>query len=63
MPKYHAEKINLCSDEKISTSVFIGKVEENAQLTTPETGWSENEKERMKAYGYDSLDMVRAWYN
>ena len=63
MPKHHAKKINLCSDEKISTSVFIGKVEENAQLTTADTGWSEEEKERMKAYGYDSLDMVRAWHS
>ena len=63
MPKHHAEKINICSAEKTSTPVSIGKIEENAQLTTADTGWSEGEKERMKAFGYDSLDMVRAWYS
>ena len=44
-------------------SVSIGKIEENAQTTVNDTGWSEEEKERMKAFGYDSLDMVRAWYS
>lgn len=45
-------------------SVSIGEVEENfPQVTVSDTGWSEEEKERMKALGYDSLDMVRAWYS
>lgn len=36
---------------------------EDAQITVKDTGWSEEEKERMKQYGYDGLDMVRAWYS
>lgn len=36
---------------------------EDAQITVVDTGWSEEEKERMKAFGYDGLDMVRAWYS
>ena len=44
-------------------SVSIGKIEENAQTTVNDTGWSEEEKERMRNFGYDSLDMVRAWYS
>lgn len=36
---------------------------EDAQIIVKNTGWSEEEKERMKAFGYDSLDMVRAWYS
>ena len=51
------------SAEASEISVSIGKMEENAQITVKDTGWSEEEKERMKTYGYDSLDMVRAWYS
>ena len=36
---------------------------EDVQITVRDTGWSEEEKERMKTFGYDSLDMVRAWYS
>ena len=39
------------------------EIKENAQVTVKDTGWSEEEKERMRAFGYDSLDMVRAWYS
>ena len=63
MPEHHVKKINSCSPGKINASVSTGKIEKNAQLTTADTGWSEEEKERMKAHGYDSLDMVRAWYS
>lgn len=45
-------------------SVSIGEIEENfPQITVRDTGWSEEEKEHMKTFGYDSLDMVRAWYS
>lgn len=44
-------------------SISIEKVEEYAQVTVADTGWTEEEKERMKQHGYDSLDMVRAWYS
>jgi hypothetical protein len=41
----------------------VGEIQEDAQVTVTDTGWSEEEKERMRTFGYDSLDMVRAWYN
>ena len=44
------------------SSISVGKVEEYAQVTVADTGWTDEEKERMKQFGYDSLDMVRAWY-
>ena len=44
-------------------SVSIGEIKKNSQITVRDTGWSEEEKERMKTFGYDSLDMVRAWYS
>lgn len=49
--------------EVAEISVSIGEVKENTQITANDTGWSEEEKERMKAFGYDGLDMVRAWYS
>ena len=54
--KYDSAEVN-----EISAS--IGKIEGNAQITAKDTGWSEEEKERMRNFGYDSLDMVRAWYS
>ena len=44
-------------------NVSIGEIPENAQITAKDTGWIAEEKERMKAFGYDGLDMVRAWYS
>ena len=44
-------------------NVSLGKITENAQLTDKDTGWSEEQKARMKQYGYDSMDMLREWYN
>lgn len=44
--------------------VSMRGMEENyPQTTISDTGWSQEEKERMKEYGYDGLDMVRAWYS
>ena len=51
------------SAETNEISVSIGKIEENPQITVKDTGWSEEEKERMRAFGYDGLDMVRSWYS
>ena len=59
----HGEEIPSDSAEKHAMTVSIGKVEENAQTTVKNTGWTEEEKEQMKQFGYDSLDVVRAWYN
>ena len=44
-------------------SVSIGKMEEESQITIGDTGWSEEEKERMRQAGYDDMDMIRAWYS
>lgn len=51
------------SAEKNEISISIGQIPENAQITAKDTGWTEEEKERMNAFGYDGLDMVRAWYS
>ncbi len=51
------------SAEARQISITIGKLPENAQVTTQETGWGEEEKERMRQAGYDDMDMVRAWYS
>lgn len=49
--------------ETSESSISPGKIEEYAQVAVNDTRWTEEEKERMKQYGYDSLDMVRAWYS
>lgn len=36
--------------------VFIGKIEEESQITVRDTGWSEEEKEHMRQAGYDVCD-------
>lgn len=49
--------------ETNEVSVSIGELPENAQITLKDIGWSDEEKERMKQFGYDGLDIVRAWYS
>lgn len=49
--------------ETNKVSVSIGEIKENSQITVRDTGWAEEEKDRMKEFGYDGLDMVRAWYS
>ena len=51
---------NAMNDHDICVS--IGKIEEELQITTSDTGWSEEEKEHMRQAGYDDMDMIRAWY-
>ena len=43
--------------------IVIGKNENETQVTDNDTGWSEEEKDRMRQYGYDDMDMIRAWYS
>lgn len=43
--------------------VSIGTLPQDAQLTTRDTGWSDEEKDRMRQAGYDGVDMVMAWYS
>ena len=31
------------------------------QLTTADTGWTEEERKAMRERGYDGIDMLRAW--
>ena len=31
------------------------------QLTTADTGWTEEERKSMIQHGYDGMDMLRAW--
>ncbi|MDD2966257.1 MAG: hypothetical protein PHN64_01990 [Desulfovibrionaceae bacterium] len=48
--------------EARTTAVLIGELPEDRQVTTKDTGWSEEEKERMRQAGYDGVDMINAWY-
>lgn len=43
--------------------ISIGKIEKESQMTSGDTGWSEEEKERMRQAGYDDMDVIRAWYS
>lgn len=43
--------------------ISIGKIEGETQVTSNDTGWGEEEKERMRQYGYDDMDIIRAWYS
>ena len=54
-------KTEAMNDREVSVS--IGKMEEESQITTGDTGWSEEEQERMRQAGYDDMDMIRAWYS
>ena len=48
---------------ELDVRISIGKIEEESQITTNDTGWSEEEKDRMRQAGYDDMDMIRAWYS
>lgn len=63
MPKNHDDTMSCGLAETNDISISIEKIDENAQVTVKDTGWTEEEKERMKKFGYDGLDMVRAWYS
>ena len=43
--------------------ISIGKIEEESQITTNDTGWTEEEKDRMRRAGYDGMDIIQAWYS
>ena len=49
------------SDREVCIS--IGNIEGEAQVTSNDTGWSEEEKERMRQAGYDDMDIIREWYS
>ena len=35
--------------------------EDFPQLTTADTGWTDEERNAMRQRGYDGMDMLRAW--
>ena len=35
--------------------------EDYPQLTTSDSGWTDEELNAMRQHGYDSMDMLRAW--
>ena len=47
----------------LQTTVMIGKIPQDDQVTLADTGWSATDKERMRAYGYDGIDMLEACYS
>lgn len=63
MSEHQIETIKYDSAETNEIGVSIEEMTEYPQITVTDTGWSEEEKERMKQHGYDGLDMVRAWYS
>ncbi len=58
-----ADTKNCAPADAIDIKVSLGIITEDAQLTEKDTGWSEEQKARMKQYGYDSMDMLREWYS
>lgn len=63
MPTHHAENTQVDATATHAATVFSESVDDYAQTTVNDTGWTEEDKEKMKQFGYDSLDMVRAWYS
>lgn len=61
MSKQNDENVNQSSI--VENGIFQPTQAEATQITVKDTGWSEEEKERMEQYGYDSLDMIREWYS
>ena len=47
---------------KMNTSVAIGKIDEHSQITEKGTGWSKAYLEKLRAAGYDGMDIPQAWY-
>lgn len=63
MSTYHVDTVENDSAETKEHCIIIGKLPKNAQLTIRDTGWSEEEKERMRQASYDGVDIIRAWYS
>ena len=63
MSEHQFDTIEYDSTGTNEIAVSIGEIQEDTQVTAKDTGWSEEEKKRMRTFGYDGLDMVRAWYS
>ena len=62
MPKRDTNTIQFDHQKMHHMDITTGKIKKNVQITIRDTGWSEDEKERMRKSGYDTVDMIRAWY-
>ena len=47
---------------EMDTDIAIGKIDEHSQITEKDTGWSEAYREKLRAAGYDGMDILQAWY-
>ena len=63
MPERQFNTMKYDSAATNEIAVSVGEVPEDAQITVTDTGWSEEQKERMRNFGYDGLDMVSTWYS
>ena len=63
MSEYQLDTREYDSAEADTMSAPTGEIEEYTQITVKDTGWSEEEKERMRQAGYDDMDIIRAWYS
>lgn len=45
------------------SSVILGKIPKDKQVTVTDTGWSAETKERMRRAGFDDMDVLRASYS
>ena len=63
MPERQFNTMKYDSAATNEIAVSVGEVPEDAQITVTDTGWSEDQKERMWSFRYDGLDMIRACYS
>ena len=40
---------------------YLDNQTKETQITITDTEWTESEREQMRQYGYDDMDMLRAW--
>jgi len=45
--------------ETITSELTTHEIE--PQLSIHDTEWTDTEREQMKSYGYDDMDILRAW--
>ena len=48
-------------NEMIEVQTNAPQDESSPQLTTVDTGWTDEERESMRERGFDDMDMLRAW--
>ena len=48
-------------NEMIEVQSTDSQKENYPQLTTADTGWTDEECDAMREHGFDDMDMLRAW--